>query len=100
DRCGAVQLLRLWRYQRLAGVPPVRRLMAELPCWVDGRPADGVPVTDRGLAYGDGLFETIAVRAGRATLLARHLARLASGCERLGMPLEQASMRSEIEAFC
>ncbi len=31
--------------------------------WVDGRPAAELSVRDRGLAYGDGLFETLAVRA-------------------------------------
>ncbi len=33
--------------------------------WVDGRPANALAsLKDRGLAYGDGLFETIAVKAG------------------------------------
>lgn len=42
---------------------------------------------DRGLAYGDGLFETIAVRRGRAERLALHLDRLRVGCDRLSIPL-------------
>ncbi|MCG7946511.1 MAG: aminodeoxychorismate lyase, partial [Candidatus Thiodiazotropha taylori] len=29
---------------------------------IDGLPADQIPITDRGLQYGDGLFETIAVK--------------------------------------
>ena len=36
--------------------------------WVDGRPAAELSVRDRGLAYGDGLFETLAVRAGTPRL--------------------------------
>lgn len=40
--------------------------------------------TDRGLAYGDGVFETIAVRDGVPLQLDRHLARLNAGCDRLG----------------
>ena len=36
--------------------------------WVDGQPADNVPLKDRGLAYGDGVFETIAVKAGQPLL--------------------------------
>lgn len=46
-------------------------------------PNGDVPVTDRGLAYGDGLFETIAVVDGKPKLLAAHLARLQRGAERL-----------------
>ena len=46
---------------------------------------DSVPLDDRGLAYGDGLFETIAVRNGEPRLLALHLARIADGCRRLAI---------------
>lgn len=38
---------------------------------------------DRGLHYGDGLFETIACRGGRPSFLEHHLERLALGCRRL-----------------
>lgn len=38
---------------------------------------------DRGLHYGDGLFETIAVVAGQMPLLNRHLQRLSFDCQRL-----------------
>ncbi len=50
---------------------------------VDGRVQDRLSALDRGLHFGDGLFETIAVDAGRALCLERHLARLADGCARL-----------------
>lgn len=53
---------------------------------VDGHPADAVPVLDRGLSYGDGLFETVRVVEGRAPLWPRHMARLAEGCHRLCIP--------------
>lgn len=46
-----------------------------------------MPVADRGLHYGDALFETIALVDGQACLLDRHLLRLSRGCERLGIPL-------------
>jgi 4-amino-4-deoxychorismate lyase len=42
-----------------------------------------LPLTDRGVAYGDGLFETLAVVRGRLRLLPLHLARLTRGLERL-----------------
>ncbi len=67
--------------------------------WVDGQPADSVPLKDRGLAYGDGLFETIAVRAGQPVLLDRHLQRLAEGCRRLALVADHGLIRSEVLAY-
>ena len=58
-----------------------------LVSWVDGIPGAVVPVDDRGLQYGDGLFETMLIRHGRVRFLEAHLARLAQGCLRLGIPL-------------
>lgn len=43
-----------------------------------------VPLDDRGFAYGDGVFETIALRDGTLLGLERHLQRLRVGCDRLG----------------
>ena len=57
-----------------------------LAAWVDGMLADAVALDDRGLHYGDGLFETIAATGGRACFLGAHLARLARGCSVLSMP--------------
>jgi 4-amino-4-deoxychorismate lyase len=53
---------------------------------VDGVEQDRVSALDRGLAYGDGLFETIRAVAGTAPLRGRHMARLSEGCRRLGLP--------------
>ena len=66
---------------------------------IDGQPAELLSVKDRGLAYGDGLFETIAVNAGQPVLLQRHLARLAEGCVRLKIPLELPAVRTQLLAF-
>lgn len=64
--------------------------------WVDGRPADTVPATDRGLHFGDGVFETVAVRDGVPVALERHLARLADGLHRLGIsPAPLDALRDE-----
>ena len=46
-----------------------------------------VPLDDRGLAYGDGLFETVLVRDGQPLLWDQHMTRLARGCQVLGIPL-------------
>lgn len=67
--------------------------------WVDGQPADTSSLRDRGLAYGDGLFETIAVKSGRPQLLERHLQRLAEGCRRLALTADQSLIRSEVLAY-
>ncbi|MBV4452159.1 MULTISPECIES: aminodeoxychorismate lyase [Pseudomonas] len=67
--------------------------------WVNGQPADSVPLKDRGLAYGDGLFETFAVKAGQPLLLDRHLQRLEEGCGRLALVVDQVVVRSEVLAY-
>lgn len=56
-------------------------------CLVNGHPATAVAVADRGLAYGDGVFETIAVVDGEPRLFTEHLQRLARGGRRLGLSL-------------
>ena len=67
--------------------------------WVDGQPADALSLKDRGLAYGDGLFETIAVRDGQPLLLERHLSRLADGCKRLAIAVDHELIRNELLAY-
>lgn len=42
---------------------------------------------DRGFTLGDGLFETLRVKAGTVLRVEAHLARLAAGADLLGMPL-------------
>lgn len=53
---------------------------------VNGRPVTKVDARDRGLHYGDGLFETLAVRDGCPRHWQRHMQRLTRGCDRLGLP--------------
>ena len=68
--------------------------------WVDGQPANALAsLKDRGLAYGDGLFETLAVKAGTPLLLELHMQRLALGCSRLAIVADQALIRSELLAY-
>jgi 4-amino-4-deoxychorismate lyase len=64
---------------------------------VDGRQAQSVACTDRGLQYGDGLFETISCIDGRPRWLALHLQRLRSGLTRLRLPFRAFdALQSEI----
>ena len=55
-------------------------------CWVDGVAASTVPTSDRGLQFGDGLFETFVVQAGERPGFAAHRERLRVGCQRLDIP--------------
>lgn len=72
-------------------------MSAALGMWIDGIPGDAVPADDRGLQYGDGLFETILVRARRPRFLEAHLARLSQGLERLGIRFDASdALRAEI----
>ena len=49
----------------------------------DGKRSTVVSIDDRAVQFGDGLFETIAIRHGEPRLWQYHLDRLARGCERL-----------------
>ena len=67
---------------------------------INGRRAHGIDSADRGLQYGDGLFETIACRDGQARWLALHLQRLQHGCERLRLAFgDIEALRAEIAAL-
>lgn len=66
---------------------------------IDGAPAATISVADRGLQYGDGLFETMTSVDGRVRWLDRHFARLRRGCERLEIPFEHyADLAREAQA--
>ncbi len=49
----------------------------------NGVTVSNVSIDDRAFQYGDGLFETIAIRGGQPRLWDYHMDRLARGCERL-----------------
>ncbi|PCJ60173.1 MAG: aminodeoxychorismate lyase [Rhodospirillaceae bacterium] len=59
--------------------PPVAGIL------VNGQAAATLPVDDRGFRYGDGIFETICVRAGAPEFWSHHLRRLRRGTERLNL---------------
>ncbi len=68
--------------------------------FVGGRRVDAVPADDRGLAYGDGLFETMRVHAGDVPWWDAHWARLARGAAGLRIPLpDPARVRGEVRAL-
>lgn len=69
------------------------------PVWVNGSAEGRIDPADRGLAYGDGLFETLRISKGRAVLEAAHFSRLFASAEALGIPLETAALRDDFSRF-
>ena len=68
---------------------------------VDGFESDTVQVMDRGLQYGDGLFETMAVYNGVPQHWTRHMVRLQAGCDALGITFPDVAMlESEALQLC
>ena len=66
--------------------------------YVDNAPVLSIPADDRAALYGDGLFETVAIRQGTARLWDYHVERLQLGCERLGIePPDTAVLTSNLE---
>ncbi len=66
-----------------------------LLCLVNGEIGHHVAVVDRGLTYGDGLFETIRVVQCRPVLQDFHLHRLQAGLQRLGISVELAIVKQQ-----
>ncbi|MHB1273501.1 MAG: aminodeoxychorismate lyase [Rhodanobacter sp.] len=57
-----------------------------VPMLINGEPTGLLSALDRGLAYGDGLFESIRFVGAAAPLWLRHMQRLIESCRRLRMP--------------
>jgi 4-amino-4-deoxychorismate lyase len=67
---------------------------------LNGMTADHIPLTDRGLQYGDGLFETLAVIDASPQCWDRHMARLERGEQALGFPAtDKALLRREADSL-
>jgi 4-amino-4-deoxychorismate lyase len=54
--------------------------------WVNGCLAQALPLPDRGLDFGDGLFETLLLVEGKPQHLELHFQRLQAGLDVLGFP--------------
>src|SRR5690554_6342212 len=70
---------------------------------INGRPENRIEVADRGLQYGDGLFETIAYRNSQLEFISEHLSRLLEGCKRLKIVFsaeQQQLLINEVHAVC
>lgn len=66
---------------------------------INDEPGRAIDITDRGLTYGDGLFETIAIRDAQLRFLNHHLDRLLEGCDRLHLPKpDRAHLAADLRA--
>ena len=62
--------------------------------WINGERGQQLPADNRGLAYGDGLFETMRLIDNDIPLLNYHLTRLENGASRLGLLLDSNKLNS------
>ncbi len=59
---------------------------------INGKETDQISFLDRGLQYGDGVFETIAVQNNDLLCLNDHLSRLEQGCIRLNISFPEKTL--------
>ncbi len=65
---------------------------------INGVEADQISSFDRGLSYGDGVFETIAVKQGEIQYWDDHLQRLQQGCKALNLQgLDISLLKKEVD---
>lgn len=69
------------------------------PVWVNGEEGGVVLPADRGLSYGDGLFETLRVENSRAVFVDAHFARLFTSAVMLGIAVQQDALRADFLRF-
>jgi len=70
---------------------------------INGQSCDSLAISDRGLAYGHGVFETIRLCQGRPVLWKQHMERLQQGCTRLGIDVPEhldSELMNEVRHLC
>jgi len=65
-------------------------------CLINGEYQNELVVTDRAIAYGDGIFTTAKVVNGQVEFITDHIARLVDGCAYLGIGLDASKLTQEI----
>lgn len=64
---------------------------------VNGHPADSLPLSDRAIQFGDGVFRTLKLVDGGLAFWSRHYAKLCADCVVLGIvPPEEADLLADI----
>ena len=71
--------------------------------WLNGElivdPEHALAITNRGLHYGDGVFETMRLLDGRIRFLDAHVERATEGCARLGIALSTDGLLQELSCL-
>lgn len=65
--------------------------------WLNGTRLESLPLPDRGLDFGDGVFETFLVHQGVPLFATYHIERLRQGLETLGIPDCLNDVQSQLE---
>jgi 4-amino-4-deoxychorismate lyase len=75
-------------------------MTAQSATWLDGNSTAVLPIPDRGLDFGDGVFETLLVQQGKLLFSELHMERLARGIHALALPdcLDTAKQHLETAA--
>lgn len=72
---------------------------APWPSLVNGVFSETLNVADRGLQFGDGLFETMLLRHGKVQLLDLHMDRLFDGARRLHIALSRDRVARDLQRY-
>src|SRR5690606_24709350 len=72
-------------------------VMSRAAVFINGERRSALPAADRGLAYGDGLFETMRLEKGAIPFWSLHRQRLLAGCERLRIELGPQRLEEELD---
>ena len=64
---------------------------------INGVPCETISVHDRGLLYGDGIFRTLLLRAGKLQQWSRHYSKLLKDCAAIKLPCpSEATLRDDL----
>lgn len=63
-----------------------------ISCLINGQAITSIAVANRAIHYGDGIFETIALKHGIISFWPAHYQRLVAACERLKFPQPQEAL--------
>lgn len=69
-----------------------------IQAFTDGQPHSTISILDRGLAYGDGLFETMLLRNGQIYLWKYHQRRLTQGLKALSIQIDESLLQAHLKS--